>query len=169
MRKLIVVALLVACTLLSACASDAPGKTQQKIDVANLPKCFNALESLNIQAYRNQDWCKNIWYERGMFSDYTGEATTCNLFLGLPRPFDVQTQTDFMTVAEAIGTTEVRLHYISNTAYDSDRKLTHAEFHLAACPCVYVYSPSYKDLPEDMPREVYSRINEDWYYIWMSY
>jgi hypothetical protein len=31
----------------------------------------------------------------------------------------------------------------------------------------YVYSPGYRELPEDIPHErEYKRINSDWYYYW---
>ena len=105
-----------------------------------------------------------------MFSDYTGVADTCNLFLGIPRRFDELAQTDFATVAETIGTTGVELYYLSDLTYDSEHKLSYVEFHLAAGPYTYIYSPGYTALPEDMPGEVeHSRINEDWYYMWMDW
>jgi hypothetical protein len=161
-----VISILAVTVLLAGCAV-SPETEQRKADVANLPKCFSVLESLDVLAYRNQDWCKNIWYRRGKFSHQTDPADTCNLFPGTPQPFDAPALTDFESVTAAVATTGVRLYYISDLAYDARGKLNHAEFHLAAGQYTYVYSPGYRKLPEDMPRErKHSRIDQDWYYIW---
>jgi hypothetical protein len=166
-RSLVIAVLLLSCLLSTACA---PSQAQRVVDVANLSKSFDILERLEVRAYRNQDWCQNIWYKRGVFSDYSGEADTCNLFLGIPSRFDGQAQADFAAVAEAIRATHVKLHYISDLDYALDHKLTYAEFHLATGSDAYIYSPGYTDLPKDLPGEIeYSRINADWYYMWMDW
>jgi hypothetical protein len=120
-----------------------------------------------VEAFRNQDWCKNIVYKRGKFSK--NSESTCNLFDGTPSPFDAEAQKDFDSVAKAVSGTGVGLYFISDLRYSPDGKLIGAQFHLAGHPnrYSYVYSPGYGSLPADEPKErEHTRINSDWYYIW---
>ena len=144
-----------------------PEPRQRETDVANLPKCFPVLARLSVRAYRNQDWCKNIWYQRGKFSQQTDSADSCNLFEGTPQPFDAQALQDFDSIARALTATGVRLYCLSDLRYGPDGTLAQAKFHLAGGRYTYVYSPGYKALPEDIPEErKHARINADWFYVW---
>lgn len=122
-----------------------------------------------MSAYRNQDWCQNIAYQYGKFSNT--ERSTCNLFQGKPKAFDVRASNDFKTVAEAASSTGVPLYLILDLKYSKQGKLNQAKFHLTNCSCYYVYSPNYHKLPEDIPNERrYTIINQDWYFVqqdWM--
>jgi hypothetical protein len=154
--------LLLSSLLLVGCSLGIT-KERQKQDATNLPKAFSILEQLQVQAYRNQDWCKNIFYKGGKFSN-NNEATTCNLFDGKAKPF-AQAQGDFKIVESAIASTGLELHYFS-ADYGKGGKLIRADFDLAECPCTYTYSPNYSKLPEDIPREMeYSAVNKDWYFV----
>ena len=153
--------------LLMSCEGPPPTPKRQKIDIEGLPRCFAVLERLQVHAYRNQDWCKNIWYQRGKFSHQTDPADTCNLFREPPQPFDAKALEDFEWVTTAVAKTDVKLTYISDIVFDRQGRLTQAKFHLAAGRYTYVFSPGYKELPEDMPRErEHRRIDESWYFIW---
>ena len=167
MPKLATVFLLLCSAVLVSCNGE-PNAARQKRDTEQLPKCFSILQKLRVEAYRNQDWCKNIVYQRGGFSK--NKEATCNLgFRGTPLPFDGQAQKDFDAVASAIASTGVSLHFINHFRYAADGKLVGAEFHLAGGPnrYSYVYSPGYTSLPRDEPHErVHTRISKDWYYIW---
>jgi hypothetical protein len=143
-----------------------PKASDHKRDVANLPKVFPILRTLKVKDYRNQDWCKNVAYQRGKFSSNL-ESTTCNLFDGTPKPMDQQTLRDFQAIANSMATTSVSIHFLS-AQYNSSNQLVKAEFHLATtCRCSYVYIPQYKQLPENMTGEIeYTAINSDWYFVW---
>lgn len=128
--------------LLMSCAR--PSASDQQRDAASLPKVFDTLQTLEVEAYRNQDWCKNIAYQRGKFSSNL-KATTCNLFDGTPQPMDAQATQNFQAIAHSMATTGVSIHFLS-AQYDVSHHLSGAEFHLATlCRCSYVYSPQFND------------------------
>lgn len=156
--------LLVGLILFSCRPDPAQVRSQGQRDVDRLSASFSTLEQLQVKFYRNQDWCKNISYPRGSFSDNL-ESSTCNLFSGKPQPFDGQAQQDFEQVASAIAATNVKLLYILDIKYAADRTLIGAEFTLPSGH-EYVFAPAYKVLPESLPNErEYSPINENWYFI----
>jgi hypothetical protein len=148
---------------LVGCYSQFTSARQQQ-DITNLPKTFNVLEKLQVRDYRNQDWCKNIAYKGGNFSN-NNKQSTCNLFTGQAKEFDSQSDRDFQAVNGAITNANIQIHYMS-AEYDRTGKLTQAEFNLVQCSCAYVYSPAYKQLPPSQPKEVeYTVINQDWYFV----
>jgi hypothetical protein len=143
-----------------------PGAGEHQRDVANLPQVFSALQALKVKNYRNQDWCKNIAYNRGGFSSNL-TRTTCNLFDGKPIAMDERAKQDFQTIATAMAKTGVGIDRLSAN-YDSADRLVGATFNLSTiCRCSYVYHPSYQRLPENMQGEMeYTAINPDWYFVW---
>ena len=75
--------------------------------------------AMRVTAYRNQDWCKNLQYERGTFSE-TDFPTTCNIFTAIPVPFDDQAKSDFEWVrsilsANGVAPTYFELDYAGAT------------------------------------------------------
>jgi hypothetical protein len=168
MRQQFVISVLLV-IVLAACIGTSPAqqKAQQQRDVMNLSKSFAILEQLQVWDYRNQDWCKNIFYRRGKFSDNIEQAT-CNLFEGKSQPFDAQAQRNFRSVDRAIASTGVKLLFISGIKYAPNGKLIGGEFHLDSglIRNHYVYSPGYKKLPDDVPNESWhTAIDRDWYYV----
>lgn len=154
----------VAAIALTSC-SHQPSHRQMQRDTHNLTRAFAALENHQVVAYRNQDWCKNIVYKRGRFSDQPHQST-CNLFPKEPQIFDAQAVKDFDEVATAIANTQVDLHYITGLDYDAEGTLTQAQFHLATSfsRYSYVYAPNYQALPPNFENEIeHTAINEDWY------
>jgi len=152
--------------ILVGCGGE-PDAVLRKRHTEALPACFRILERLEVEAYRNQDWCKNIVYKRGKFS--RNKEVTCNLFRGTPMPFDSQAEKDFDAVAKVIRTTGVPLMYITGSEYAPKGALKRVEFHLDGGPnrYSYVYSIGYTNLPPDDPGERrYTAINRDWYYVW---
>lgn len=163
MRRRFLLFVLMGLILFGCQPSFAQQQARWQRDVDRLSQTFGALEQLQVQAYRNQDWCKNIFYRRGKFT--SNSRATCNLFSGKPQPFDAQAQQDFETIEQAIATTKVKLYYVLNLKYAGDRTLIGATFSLPSGH-EYVYAPAYKVLPESLPNErEYSPINEDWYFI----
>lgn len=149
---------------LTACGQSSPQQRQR--DTSNLSRSLAVLEQFQVSAYRNQDWCKNIAYEQGKFSDNLD--STCNLFTGQSQAFTSQAKTDFAQVEKTLKQSKVRLHYLS-VDYVPNGKIRRAEFALSSGGNSYVYEPGYK-LPKDVPNELeYSAINQDWYYFWQDW
>jgi hypothetical protein len=143
-----------------------PNSVQHQRDVKNLPKVFSTLQTLKVKAYRNQDWCKNIAYQRGLFSSNI-ETSACNLFDGKSIAMDDRAKQDFQTISNAMATTGVNIHFLS-AKYDRSNRLIGATFNLSTpCRCSYIYEPGYTQLPENFKGELeYTAINSDWYFLW---
>jgi hypothetical protein len=147
--------LLVSCSI--------PNAVQHQRDVANLPKVFSTLQNLQVKAYRNQDWCKNIAYKRGGFSSNL-KASTCNLFDERPIAMDDRAQQDFQTIASSMATTGVNIHFLS-AQYDRSDRLIEARFSLSRCYCSYVYYPRYPPLHNIEGKMESTAINSDWFFV----
>ena len=78
-----------------------PNPAQRQRDVANLPKVFSTLQTLKVKNYRNENSCKNIAYQRGLFS--SNLESTCNLFHGVPIAMDDRAKQDFQTISSTGG------------------------------------------------------------------
>lgn len=130
--------------------------------VEQLATVLPKLEQLRLEAYRNQDWCKNIAYDYGTFSE-TSHPSTCNLFDGTP-PFDDRATRDFQTLNQTFLFTGVRVRFV-NLYYEGET-VRLAEFHLECFWCSrtrYVYEPNYV-LQEDFGSEMwFDAISETWY------
>jgi hypothetical protein len=162
-RKIIFSSLLFILLYTSVMSYIRPSKFGQLKAVANLPKVLNTLEKLKVRAYRNQDWCKNIAYQRGGFSDNL-EATTCNLFNEKPQLMDKRAQQDFQTVARAMAETGVEINFLFGK-YDASNHLIGAEFDLSTlCRCSYIYEPRYQAFPKNSKGK-YTAINSDWFFV----
>jgi hypothetical protein len=163
-HRLIRYCLLASIVILIARCSE-PNQFSKRRDVANLPAIFQQLEKLEITAYRNQDWCKNIAYQRGKFSNNL-QSTTCNLFKGQPQTMDPRAEQDFQEIALRLTAIGASIRYLS-AKYDGSNHLMEAEFHLdTLCRCSYIYQPGYT-LPPNMSSEMeYTAIDPNWYFVW---
>jgi hypothetical protein len=138
-------------------------------EVMRLEATFPTLEQYQVSEFRNQDWCKNIVYSAGQFSD-NNRSSTCNLFDGVALPLEDNARTDFDAVVATLAETGVHVTRASIT-YDAHNHIQSAEFHLA-CPINpfcnrphYVYDPHHTTLRENMPGEYWSTaINTDWFF-----
>lgn len=158
MRRLLpLLLLLVGC-------SKAPSPEQQQLAVNHLARTFDRLKQLRVEDYRNQDWCQNLAYRWGKFSN-NNEATTCNLFQGQATAFTPEAQRDFDAIAKTFDIPGTRLHYFS-VRYSANGEIVGAEFSIQDCPCSYVYRPNYPTPPEDNPDVVkLNLIDRDWYFV----
>jgi hypothetical protein len=133
--------------------------------VRQLEDVVRELEQSQVTAYRNQNWCKNIAYNYGKFSE-SSHPTTCNLFEGTPQPFDEQATKEFQKFRRTLRLTGVRVAFV-NTYFEAG-KLHSAEFHLNCLLCSrthYVYEPKYV-LPANEGSEIwYKAINQTWYVV----
>ncbi len=102
---------------------------------------------MHVTAFRNQDWCWNLAYERGNFSfaDDATDADTCNLFEGDGLPFDDQASRDFGSVADALRKTDLDVRLADYIEYDADGRVTAASFDLVGFGFSgdrrYIYDP----------------------------
>ena len=80
---------------------------------------FPVIERLHVRAFRNQDWCRNIAYARGAFSE-TDFHSTCDLFDGPYEDFDDVAAADFATVNRAFNDAGVAPDYV-NVDFRDDR------------------------------------------------
>jgi hypothetical protein len=136
--------------------------------VQQLERVLPQLEQLQLEAYRNQSWCKNIAYSYGKFSE-SRHPTTCDLFDGIPQPFDDRATGDFQTLRQTFLFTGVRIRFV-NLYYENetveDKRVRLAAFHLECFWCSrtrYVYEPYYV-LQQDMGFEMwFDAVNETWY------
>jgi len=141
--------------------------------VPRLEPSLSTLEALRVTEYRNQDWCKNIGYSGGIFTD-NNESSTCNLFGPDVEDEDIPAFTPeasqaFEEVASALSEKGVSVRIIS-AHFDEEGALIAAAFTIEAGQrdgWVYAYQPGYEPLPEDIPTQTrYTPINADWYFIW---
>jgi hypothetical protein len=125
-----------------------------------------------VQEFRNQDWCQNIYYKRGAFSNKP-TTSTCNLFDQQALDFDEKAREDFNSVSKSFKTLIGDVAVLEST-FDQTGKLQYAEVQMECFSCtilnksanIYVYQPGYKNVPESIPGEiVYTKIDEDWFII----
>jgi hypothetical protein len=147
-----------------------PDMARMTRDVSSLSRVLAVLEEGHVVAFRNQDWCRNISYEGGSFTTNT-ESTTCNLFDDTPASFTTQANADFALVEDALNESGVWVMDVRETDYDGSGRMTHAEFDLVGAAWEfsrwsYVYDRG-GPIPQDMPnKEIYTRIDSNWYFHW---
>jgi hypothetical protein len=134
-------------------------------DVRNLELTFSIIEQYDVSAYRNQDWCRNIAYRDGQFSETT-HPSTCNLFDGPAQSFTPQARSDFQTIRRMLNRSGVRIAFFNIDFHETGR-IRYASFNfncLLRSRPRYVYRPNYGTVPEDIPNEMwFTPINHDWY------
>ncbi|MCA9796161.1 MAG: hypothetical protein KC910_30345 [Candidatus Eremiobacteraeota bacterium] len=146
-------------TLLLSLAGCAPNANHAQ-RIKHLEGLFPQLSSLQVTAYRNQDWCRNLAYQRGNFSQST-HPSTCNLFEGKVGPFDPKAQADFESIASALGGDRPRVLWL-NIDYQ-EGKIRTAEFALDTSTTreSYLYT---HDTPEDLDGEIMHKpLGGHWY------
>jgi rubredoxin len=134
-------------------------------DVSRLEKTFPVVQSLRVATFRDQDWCRNLDYSKGKYSNVLEEFNTCNLFPGKAQAFDDQASEDFSRVRQALSSSGVPIRSI-NANYRETGELQSAEFHIDCLWCRrwYIYNPAYGVLPKPPSADTkYTRINDNWY------
>jgi hypothetical protein len=148
----------------SSCDISTGDKLQR---VKELESIFPILAKYKVQAYRNQDWCKNIYYGKGKFSN-NNKQSTCNLFTGQAEEFNEQANIDFQIIGKALRTINLNILYF-DIKYDENNNIKYAEFNIDCLKCSrdsFVYSFNYTNLPENQGKELqYLKINNNWYYL----
>ena len=148
-----------------------PSAERMSRDVQKLESTFPAFEELRVRGFRNQDWCRFIDYPRGAFTNLSAgdDSDTCNLFAGQGSAFDQKAIADFERVRRALDDSGVRGDWVLGIRYDASGRLTSAQFAVEGGlydRWAYVYDPG-GALPENMEgEEMYTRVNDDWYFWW---
>lgn len=161
----VLVAAIVTSAALSACQSGIDPQPQAKEIARSLQGTLPALVHSRVTAWRSQEWCRNIAYERGAFSE-TESPTTCNLFNERPEPFDRQAERDFAKVSAAIAATGFEVRFV-NASFGADGQVSEAVFFMPCAGCGalgFVYEPGYV-LEESSPPDLrITPVDANWYY-----
>lgn len=106
---------------------------------------------------------KRIQYSRGTFVEDDGSQSIHRQGI----PFDDQARRDFTTITKTLKQAGVEVGDIS-LKYSGQGELVKGVFRLKRFGRhSYVYSPNYRALPEDEPRErEHFVVDKDWYHIW---
>ncbi|MBE9182687.1 hypothetical protein IQ268_29560 [Oculatella sp. LEGE 06141] len=131
----------------------------------NLETAFAMIEQYRVTDYRNQDWCQNIAYAGGQFSDTT-HPSTCNLFAGPAPSFTPSATADFRSITQALRRSGVRVAFF-DADFNSAGRIRSARFNINCLLCGrvrYEYQPNYGIVPQDIPNEMwFTPINHNWY------
>jgi hypothetical protein len=151
--------------------TSTPEPDQMVEHVAALTAVLPVLEELEVYAFRDQDWCKNIALDDRFFST-NNETSTCNLHEDEGEPFDADAERDFARLKDSLRDTGLPVRMVDGVDIDVDGRVTRATFELevggppAAGYMRYVYAPG-EPLPEQLRGELEStRVDEDWYFQW---
>jgi len=155
---------LVASLALGCGSSILPADTRSDI-VARLDEVRPAVDAMELLAYRNLRWCRNIVYAHGAFSSDPSDST-CNLFEEQPVDFDAQATADFDALVQRLSDAGVDVSAIRRrpaSAQEGDR------LRFTIGQSTFVYSPGYT-LPESDRGELeFFAIDADWYYYWQDW
>lgn len=99
--------------------------------VSQIEGIFPIIEQYQVQVYRNQDWCKDIYYSKGNYSNNT--ASTCILFQGSVQDFDGRALKDFIFLSRKVESLKLDIAYFEARLENS--KICYAEFHLDCAMC----------------------------------
>ena len=149
--RLVVCVVCVAGALLLAACQPGANLTDRHRDADALASTFPVLTSLQVVAYRDQDWCRNIAYRGGVFSTEPMRAT-CNLFAGQPvaMPGTPSGEPGFARVRDALRRAQSRggpAVRFFNADYGPGGRLTAANFALdcswpfCKSRTSYIYAP----------------------------
>jgi hypothetical protein len=160
-----------AFAVLGCIHASQPDADQMARDVKDLKASFSTLEALRLSGFRDQDWCRFIDYPRGAFTSLPvgDDSDTCNLFDGAALPFDDQASADFERVRAALAGTGVRGDSVLNIQHDDAGHMRTADFDLNGGSFdrwTYVFDRGGSMPENEEGEELYTRINEDWYFWW---
>lgn len=139
-------------------------------DIHTLAPLLPILEQYRVENFRDQEWCKNIVYQRGAFSSNL-ESSTCNLFNQPATPFDHQAQEDFALIEASLAQIGLSI-YIISAQYNQQGQLIEASFEKYCRVCLstihprstYIYHPNHNVPEENIPNQIRTLpINQDWY------
>ena len=161
-------AVLVGIVATTALASCTPTSTDSPLDVRraqvdSLEPTLPALAALEVELFRDQDWCAVLDYARGTFT--TNERETCVYFADDPQPFDAQASADFDALKASLQASGVPVRLISDVVV-AEGRLTEVTFELEDGDLNYkrlIYNETGDAPPED-PERTDSRLNKTWFY-----
>lgn len=152
--------------LLTSCDSPTSRAPEFSEDTEALRDTFPYLESDKITAFRHQDWCKVLSYDRGSFTSTISQNCTY-ISASPPAPFDAEASADLEKIWKLVRSTDTGVYLISKVRYDAYGHVVFGEFDFSSdfVRRRYVFDPGYK-LPTDIPNERrHQIIDGDWYYI----
>lgn len=137
--------------------------------VDRLSAVFSVLKENHIVRYRNQDWCKVLEYQKGVYWCSTNPST-CALDPDKKSVFDREAEAVFSALSKRLLLTGVRVIWIV-VEYDDSGEISYAEFalaHFSLSYFTYIYNPLE---PPSRPEVIKNLlIKPGWYFVvedWM--
>jgi hypothetical protein len=152
------------CLAIVGCTTSVGDKPQR---TKELERVLPLVAIYQVEDYRNQDWCKNLVYQQGKYSN-NNRSSTCNLFKGKAIAFNEESNRVFGEIESALKQVGTTVHFF-DVKYDRNNRIGSAKFEIDCggfCRNRFVYEPGYRQLPENAGTEFqYSRIDRDWYFV----
>ncbi len=169
---LVLGAVLLAATLTGCINAALPSSDEMASVAGRLQGVFPTLEKLQVDTWRDQDWCRMIDYPGGSFSnllDGDDGSATCNLFEPPARPFTDQASADFDRIERAFREAGTNVWLAWWITYDEQGRVTAVEFDVAAGLAdawSYLYS---RDGPVDAEAwtqaAAFRQVNDHWWFV----
>lgn len=123
------------------------------------------IEDLGVRNYRDLDWCRNLNYARGAFSDNLADPS-CNLFDRDAAPFDAAAAADFDRILRSFDRFPSEVLAVDVVTTAEGERVTFSIAAPGEQKWAYVFEPRY-ELPSAIPDEwVPTPIDRDWYFVW---
>lgn len=160
------IALVALAALICGCGGEKKTPSEHSRDTASLKKLFPHLEAKEVSAFRYQDWCQVIGYNRGMFYHST-EGTAPHPATRDAKTFDPTARAHLEAIWKALEASDTGVFLISDIKFDPSGGVIHGEFDCSSgfVRQRYVFDPGYS-LPADLPNERWhTKVDSDWYYV----
>lgn len=160
-------AITLVCLLLisAACASPGPRPATFERETKALAALFPMLERLELQTYRDQDWCRLLVYDRGVYASELDEA--CTITSDDWRPFDKEADLAFQLLVEAVAKSGADVEMINVTRYAANGSVGEVEFEFLPADAKPGYYRLIFDRTGEMPMDgnetTNTRIGPQWY------
>lgn len=158
--------LLTTCFCLLGCGGGTGNLAKYSRDTQALETIFPVLEADKITAFRYQDWCKVMGYQRGSYASSL-QSTCVYILKADPVEFDAAALADLERVWKKVEATRTDVFLIQSVRFDASGRVAYGEFSYGKgfARNSYVYNPGYT-LPKDIPNERWhTAIDANWYQV----
>jgi len=157
---------IVLAAFMCSCGGGKKTASDHSRDTAALGNLFPGFEAEQVTAFRYQDWCQVIGYNRGMFSHST-EGNRPHPATRNAAAFDPTATADLERIWKSIEASDTGVYLISDVKFDPSGRVVYGEFDCSSgfVRQRYVFDPGYS-LPADLPNERWhTKVDSDWYYV----
>lgn len=166
--RMLVLSLVLAFTAVGCVHASVPNADRRRDDAQRLEAVLPTLQSLRVEGFRSQDWCRFIDEPRGAFTNILDVTSVCNVFTKPPQAFDDSASTDFETVKQALSDSGVSTMMVWNIEYDGAGQITAAQFDLNAGSFdrfSYLYGRDTPVSRDSFQAIVFEKINDHWWFL----